>query len=159
MLKSVWCALLLCVAPAYAVSPAKANTQDVSVSDAYARPTVAGQSQGGAFLRLHNSSTRVQTLLSAETPIAARTELHTHIHENGVMKMRQIKGIRIPAKGTVVLEPGGLHLMFFDLKHTLEVGKSFPVKLKFDTGRSQTVTVTVRPLEKTKTQGHQHHHH
>lgn len=157
MFKPVLCALLLCAAPAYASSTN--NAQDVRVSDAYARPTVAGQSQGGAFLRLHNPSTRAQTLLSAETPIAARTELHTHIHENGVMKMRQIKGIRIPAKGTVVLEPGGLHLMFFDLKHTLEVGKSFPVKLKFDTGRSQTVTVTVRPLEKTKTQGHQHHHH
>ena len=48
-----------------------------------------------------------------------------------VMKMRQVKDIAVPANGSVELKPGGLHLMFMNIKAPLSAGETVPVKLKF----------------------------
>ena len=51
--------------------------------------------------------------------------------EGNVMKMRQVIDIAVPAGGSVELKPGGLHLMFMNIKAPLTAGESVPVKLKF----------------------------
>lgn len=124
----------------------------IEISDAYARPTLAGQTQGGAFLTIKNSGTQKTTLVSAqvEPNIAKSVELHQHIHENGMMKMREIKGgIPLSAGETVQLKPGGLHIMFFDLQQPLTQGKVFPMTLQFSNSPSQTVQVKVRKMDDT----------
>ncbi|MDO5356678.1 MAG: copper chaperone PCu(A)C [Conchiformibius sp.] len=125
--------------------------------EAYARPTVSGQKQSGAFFTLHNTDAADNVLVAATAPVqlAGRTELHTHINDKGVMRMREVKGgIPLPAKATVELKPGSYHVMFFDLKQTLTVGKTFPLNLKFKNGRSKTITVKVKPM--TAAPAHQH---
>ncbi|UOP04120.1 copper chaperone PCu(A)C [Conchiformibius kuhniae] len=156
MLKQALLALALCAS----VGAWACEAHGGKDGGAYARPTVAGQKQGGAFLTLRNPDAQPKTLVSAHTDIAARTELHTHVHENGVMKMREVKGgITIPAKGSVELKPGGLHIMFFDLKQPLEAGKTFPLTLKYDNGSSETVTVNVKTMRGTRKHGHHRHGH
>lgn len=128
--------------------------------EAYARPTVEGQHQGGAFLTLHNDSAQANKLLSASTNIAARSELHTHINDNGVMRMRKVQnGLTIPAHGDLELKPGSYHIMFFDLKQPLKEGDTFPLRLKFQHGSSKTITVQVHSMQDSATNSEEHHHH
>jgi copper(I)-binding protein len=53
--------------------------------------------------------------------------------EGGVMKMRPAEGgLEIKPGETVTLAPSGFHVMFRDLKHPLEQGKTVKATLKFD---------------------------
>ena len=70
-------------------------------------------------------------LISASSPAAGEVQLHEMSMEGSVMKMRQVKDITVPAGGAVELKPGGLHLMFMNIKSPLTAGESVPVKLKF----------------------------
>lgn len=133
--------------------------QGIEVKDAYARATV-GQPQSGAFMTITNTSKTDDVLIGAsvDKSLAETTELHTHINENGVMKMREVKdGIPVKAGETQYLKPGSYHVMFFGLKSDLTPGKTFPVTLKFKSGAEEKVNVTVRDM-KAK-QNHQHKAH
>ena len=59
-------------------------------------------------------------------------ELHQHVHDNGVMRMRKIDSITLPAKEVIELKPQGLHLMFIRLKKPLAQGERFTVTLHFE---------------------------
>ena len=65
------------------------------------------------------------------------------------MKMRKVEGIDVPAGGKAVLEPGGDHLMLFDLKAGLAPGDTFPLTLVFERAGSVTVEMRVAPLVET----------
>ena len=76
------------------------NAADVMVMDAYVRATPPGAMNSAAFMTLHNHSASEKALVSAETTAAKVVELHNHVNENGVMKMRQVAGgIKLPAHG------------------------------------------------------------
>lgn len=49
------------------------------------------------------------TLVAAESPVAGKVELHTMSMDGGVMKMRPLEKIELPARKTVNLRPGGYH--------------------------------------------------
>ena len=82
-------------------------------------------------MTIRNAGT-ADKLVSASSPAAARVELHVHINDNGVMKMREVPGYDVPAKGSFELKPGGAHLMFLDLKRPFKEGDKVPVKFKFE---------------------------
>ena len=119
-----------------------------AASDAWARAT-PGTATGAVFLHLSNPGGHTLRLVGVETPVAERAELHTHLHENGVMKMRQVEVIDVPAEGSVMFEPGGLHVMLFKLSAPLKVGDSFELNLAFEGGDSLTVPVAVMPIGHT----------
>ena len=70
-------------------------------------------------------------LVSASSPVAGEVQLHEMAMEGNVMKMRQVKDIAVPSGGEVELKPGGLHLMFMNIKAPLAAGETIPVKVKF----------------------------
>lgn len=115
---------------------------EVAVDAPWARPTAPGAKVGGAFLTLVGGA-RADRVVAASSPAAAAVELHTHIMEDGVAKMRQIPAIELPAGGKVVLEPGGLHLMLINLKAPLKAGESLPLKLRFEKAGELAVTVPI----------------
>jgi copper(I)-binding protein len=102
----------------------------IKVENAYTRATVPGQQVAGGFMKIENKGTADQ-LVSASSPAAGEVQLHEMSMEGSVMKMRQVKDITVPAGGSVELKPGGLHLMFINIKAPLTAGESVPVKLKF----------------------------
>jgi len=74
------------------------------------------------------------------------TELHTHLHEGGVMKMRPVASIDVKAKGEALLQPGGLHVMLIDLKAPMKEGDIVPITLTLDDGSTKQVEAkVVRP--------------
>jgi len=115
----------------------------LKVEQPWARATAASAKNGAAYLQVVNGGPAVDRLLSASSPVAARTELHTHLHEDGVMKMRQVAAVELPPGATVTFAPGGLHVMLLGLTAPLAQGATFPLTLNFEKGGSRTVTVKV----------------
>jgi len=106
------------------------TTNAIKIEDAYIRATVPGQQVAGGFMKIENKGVADQ-LISASSPVAAEVQLHEMAMDGNVMKMRQVKDISVPAGGAVELKPGGLHLMFMNIKAPLTAGETIPVKLKF----------------------------
>ena len=92
----------------------------------------AGQGgQGAGYLTIRNPGP-ADRLLSATSPAAARLELHTVQRDGEVMRMREVETIPVPAGGSVLLQPGGLHIMLIGLTAPLVAGQSIPVTLRFE---------------------------
>jgi len=105
----------------------------------------AGQGmQGAGFFIIRNTAAEPDRLVSATSPAAGRMELHTHIRDGDVMRMRPVNDIPVPANGEVTLQPGGLHLMLIGLTRPMEVGQTIPVTLNFERAGEVTIQVSVQ---------------
>lgn len=109
-----------------------AENPNVEVLEAFVRLTPANAPNSAAFMVLKNKTAHHLSVVAAENPASATTELHGHQNENGVMKMMKLEKITLPPQSETVLKPGGLHLMLFDLKKNLEEGERIPFTLIFD---------------------------
>lgn len=109
------------------VLPAAAQAQPVAVKDPWVRAPAPGQKVAGAYMELVSRANN--TLVSVSSPVAARAELHNTTMEEGVMKMRPVGRIELPAGQPVNLAPGGLHIMLVDLKQPLKPGDKVPLTL------------------------------
>lgn len=116
----------------------------ITVTDPYVRLAPPGAQATGAFMVLKNNGDKDVRLVKADNPASKITELHTHINEGGVMKMRPVPAIEIKAKGETALKPGGLHVMLIDLKAPMKDGDSVAITLGFDDGSSKQVSAPVR---------------
>ena len=103
----------------------------VQIEKPWARATAPGAKVAGGYMLIRNQGA-ADKLLSASSPAAAKVELHVHLNDNGVMKMREVPGYEVPAKGEFELKPGGAHLMFMDIKRPFKEGEKVTVKLKFE---------------------------
>jgi copper(I)-binding protein len=116
---------------------------DLTIMQPWARATAGEAKTGAVYLRIGNGGSQDDRLVAASTPAAAKSELHTHIMDNGVAKMRQVKAINVTAHATVELKPGGLHVMLIDLKQPLREHDSIPLTLTFERAGSVEVEVKV----------------
>ncbi|SCA57566.1 conserved exported hypothetical protein [Candidatus Terasakiella magnetica] len=117
---------------------------DISVEGVWARASAGMARAGAAFMTIKNTG-MADKLVSAKANISNTTELHTHLHENGVMKMRQVKNIAVD-KGMTMLKPGGDHVMFMGLNEALKEGETFPLTLVFEKAGEMNVTVNVKKV-------------
>lgn len=131
----------------YGTAVAQSVADRVSVVDPYIRAVPPVVKTSAAFMQLRYEGPDEQFLVAASTPIAGAVELHTHEHDQGVMRMRRIPQIPLPPAKTVSLEPGGLHIMLFDLKNALEPGQEIPMTLVFGDNSTKEVTATVRNVQ------------
>lgn len=137
--------------------PAGVHASDITIDDPFARASAGSVKVGAAFMVVKNSGATDDALVGAESPVAARAELHTHIKDGEVMRMRQVSSIDVPAGGTVSLQPGGLHIMLIDLKQPLRQGETFPLSLTFAKAGTLAVDVPVKsPAEMGSMPEHQH---
>ncbi len=121
----------------------------VEISNAWAKATVQGQPVAGAFVELKAKKT-VQ-LVAVESPVAKRGEIHEMSHEGGVMRMRAMKSVKLPAGKKVTFSPGGMHFMLFDPAKPLVAGSTIELTLSFrmPDGKvvKQTVEAEVRSMD------------
>jgi periplasmic copper chaperone A len=121
--------------------------------------TPPGAKVGGAFFTLKNGKGD-DKLLRAQSPVAGKTEIHTHVNDNGVMRMRAISHIEIGAGKSVELKPGSYHIMFFDLKKQFANGEKFPLTLEFEkAGKVQVEVVVEDRATANKPDAHAGHKH
>lgn len=137
---------------------AMAAREELQVRHAWSRPAMAGHT-GIIYLTItaHGASDR---LVGAHSAVAAKTELHETTNDHGIMKMRGVRSLPIPANQTVTLKPGGYHIMLMGLKHALHAGDSVPVTLTFaKAGKRVAVAMVEGPgAGKTQSGGMNMHH-
>ncbi|MDC7713315.1 copper chaperone PCu(A)C [Vogesella sp. LYT5W] len=115
----------------------------LKIGHPYSRAMPAASPTAAVFMSISNSG-GADRLLAASTPQAARAELHQHLNDNGVMRMREVVGgIALPAGGTVTLAPGGLHIMLLEVPKQAASGEHFPLQLQFEKAGKVTVEVKV----------------
>jgi copper(I)-binding protein len=116
----------------------------VTVNDPYVRAVPPMVKTSAAYMQLQSRDQVERFLVDASTPIAGAVELHMHIHDGGVMRMRRIPHIHLPPQATVSLVPGGEHIMLFDLNTALIAGARVPLTLIFDDGSRKEIQAEVR---------------
>jgi periplasmic copper chaperone A len=119
---------------------------DILVGDPYARAVPPGQPNSAVFMSLKNNSAEKRALVGAESAVSDVVELHTHVNENGMMKMRRIDQIALPAGKMVMLQPGGLHVMLIGLKQTLAPGSTVDLTLVYDDGSKMQIKAPARGI-------------
>ena len=129
---------LLLLLAALAAAPALAQ---VSVTGAWARATVPGQMGSGAFMTL--TAKDGARIVGAASPVAGVVEIHEMKMEGGVMKMRALDALDLPAGKPVELKPGGYHMMLLDLNRALQAGEKIPLSLRIETRDRKLVTLPV----------------
>jgi copper(I)-binding protein len=97
-------------------------------------------------MTLQNAGARELAVVSVQSPAARSVEIHQTREEAGIMRMRRVERLAIPSRGSVVLEPGGLHLMLIDLVTPLVAGATVRFTLTLDDGSRVDVAARVRPL-------------
>lgn len=130
----------------------------VKVEQAWARATVQGQKATGAFMKI--TAPQSTQLVAVSTPAAGVAEIHEMKMDAGVMKMRALPALDLPANQAVELKPGGHHLMLMDLKTPLTKDSSLALTLTFRDAKGvesrQQVTVPVSTAMPQAMPGHTH---
>ncbi|MDH3240659.1 MAG: copper chaperone PCu(A)C [Alphaproteobacteria bacterium] len=121
-----------------------AKGQGIAVEVPWARATPGRSANGAAYFTVTNRGPSGDRLIGASSSAAGRVELHTHIHDKGVMRMRKLDGVVLAPGVSVTFRPGGHHVMLVGLKAPLRKGGTFPLTLRFE--KSAPVTVTVKVM-------------
>jgi copper(I)-binding protein len=140
--------LLLSAAICLASAAAQAhdyNLGDLKIQHPWARATAPSAPAGAAFLTVVNSGAS-DKLLKASADVAKVVELHTHIMDGQVMRMRQVPDIDVAGGFETKLAPGGLHIMLIGLNAPLKEGTTFPLTLTFEKAGQVTVEVQVQGI-------------
>ena len=138
----------IAIAVALAAGATVASAADLEVNGAWVRGTVPAQHASGAFMTL--SSHDGAKVVGASSPVAAKVEVHEMSMQNGIMVMRPMPDLEVPAGKEVVLAPGSYHIMLMGLKQQLKPGETVPITLQIEGADNSTSSVTVsaevRPL-------------
>jgi periplasmic copper chaperone A len=134
--------------------------RDIEVSVGWIRATAPGQDQGGADLSI--ISKQSATLVGASSPVCKVVQLHTMTSEGGMMRMREVKAIELPAGKRVNLRESGYHLMLIGLKVPLKEGDTVPLTLSIKVGKQGVMkvetTAEVKSLTATEATSHDDEH-
>ncbi len=145
---------LTLIAPVYAGTAA----DDIQVIDPWAREIPPGLTTSAGFLGMKNTGNTEHKLVAAESANTGMVELHTHINDNGVMRMRPVENIPVAPGSTTTLQPGGLHLMLMMIKKPLKAGEKMAITLEFEDGSKKDIEAEVRHFSmenmKHKNMGH-----
>ena len=121
------------------------STEDgLAVRDPWARPSPEVASTAAFFFTIDNAGDQNERLIGATTEACRATEIHRSAMSDGVMTMRQLaEGLEIPASGSVVFEPGGLHIMCIDKLVDFAPDTEIDLTLEFESGDETAITARV----------------
>ncbi|PWN07913.1 copper chaperone PCu(A)C [Rhodohalobacter mucosus] len=124
--------------------PEMTDGEGIQIEEAWARPAFEGRMSAAYFL-LTNFESEPDTLLSVDSDAALVVEMHeSYESEEGLMGMREVNNVLIPAQSSLRFQQGGLHIMLIQVTQTLEDGDSFYLTLDFARAGEKTISVPVR---------------
>lgn len=118
----------------------------LEVTNAWARVSLASNNNSAAYMTINNPTNKQITILGASAAdVANNVELHkSFVDEKGVIRMASIDKIVVPAKSSISLAPGGIHIMLFELKRKLSAGDNFKIVLALEDMDAITVDTEVK---------------
>lgn len=117
----------------------------ISVDDAWARATLPAQTSSAVYFTIRNAGAADR--LVAISSGAGNASLHSTSMDNGVMRMRPLAQMDVPANGAVELKPGGTHVMLTGLKGPLVAGSAIDLDLNFEKSGDRHVKAEVRAAD------------
>ncbi len=143
--------LLVFVFAALAVGPLFAGNADtvgdLRIERPWSRVTPPGTPVGAGYMTIVNKADEPDRLVAAETPAAARVQIHRSVKKDGNSSMvHHEDGVVVPPEGRIEFSPGGYHLMLMGLEEPLEEGERVPVALRFERAGRIEVELGVRAL-------------
>jgi copper(I)-binding protein len=133
---------------------------DLEIDHPYSKAMIPGAQVAGGFMTITNHGTAEDRLIAVESAIAGMIQIHEMKVENDVMTMKEVAGgIVIPPGGSVVLAPGGLHVMFMKVATPTKDGNMIKATLVFEKAGKVDVEFAVGPANMKKDDHSQHHKH
>lgn len=136
--------LLMALLVAGSASAENAHVGDLHISQPWSRALPPVSPNGAAYMVIENTGPEADALIGASTPVAARAEIHQHVHTDGVMRMVRVEEAAIEADSQVTFEPGNHHIMLFDLNRPLRAGEAYPLTLHFKQAGDVEIQVQVQ---------------
>lgn len=146
MLRTTIAAIVLA---ALAANPAFAHSIKIgalTLTDLWTRATPPKAPTAGGYFTITNTGTEPDRLIAVASPLAEKGQLHQMTMKDGVMTMRPVDSLEIPAGGSVTLAPGGIHLMFVGPKEPFKEGSKLPVALTFEKAGTIETFLHIRPI-------------
>lgn len=128
------------------------------VKNAFARGLIPGRDMSAAFFSFKNTGADPIVIVGASSSAAKRVEIHTSMHEDGMMKMRELKEISIAGGEQVVFAPGGNHLMLFECDTKQFESGHIMLQLIDSMGKTYSVHAPVYSAKDMPKSGHHGHH-
>ncbi len=122
----------------------KSQPDSVEVKNAWVREAHPNADVNAGYMTLINTGSANVTIVSASSDAFEKVEFHDMAMKDGMMQMRELKGIEIPASGQVQFVPGGKHLMLKNPKRRVKDGDIVSVELMFSSGTAQTLNIGVK---------------
>ncbi|OUV04168.1 MAG: hypothetical protein CBC42_00230 [Betaproteobacteria bacterium TMED82] len=101
-----------------------------------------------------NNSSKDEVLQKVTSPVFSDLELHEMKIKGGLMQMRRVSLITIPAKSSISLASGGLHIMGLNIVKLDKDAKSFPATLHFETLGAIAIEVNIHHSFQTHNHSH-----
>lgn len=136
------------------------DQQKISITDSWARVTLGNIANSAAYFSIDNSGKSDDRLIEARGEISKKIELHTHIRDGDVMRMRRLDtGVAVPAGKSVAFAPGGHHIMLIGVNSPLKEGNTIALTLVFEKAGAIVVNVPVKRSAPSGHSDHKHHKH
>lgn len=136
---------------------------DLIIDHPVARATPANAPVSAGYMTIRNTGATSDRLIGGSVDFAGTVEIHEMAMDGDVMKMREIEGgIEIPPGGEIKLQPGGLHVMFIDMRQQLQEGQEHAGMLTFEKAGDVDVVFNVESLSQIREamgNGMKHHDH
>ena len=141
----------------------------IKVTEPWARASSMMAAAGAAYMKIENTGSAADALVGAASPAAKTVEVHETVAmesempaasdgmgmesempaasddmSGGMMGMRPIARLEIPAGGSVELKPGSYHIMLIGLNQELKPGDKIEITLTFESAGEVKVTAEVR---------------
>ncbi|MBU0725899.1 MAG: copper chaperone PCu(A)C [Alphaproteobacteria bacterium] len=133
---------------------ASAHHDHVEATQVWSRATPPTAKTGAVYMILSNDTGKTDKLVAVKSDVAEKVEIHTHLMEGGIMRMRRIEGVEVEPGTPVVFQPGGLHVMMIGLKKPLVAGTWIDLTLVYETAGEVKVSAEVLPIGATEPSGH-----
>ena len=121
-------------------------SDDIRIENTFARAAIPGMHMSGAFMVIHNDGDTEHLLVDATSSAARHVELHAHIEEDGMMRMRRMAHFHLKPGQAKTLKPGGLHIMLMGLQEEMKEGSNITVELIFQDDSRTLITVPVKSI-------------
>ena len=123
------------------------QSNGITLSNFHARESIGRTKNSGIYGEIQ--AVKTDRLVSVSTSFASVAELHEHINDNGVMRMREVEGgFTINPPQPMVMRPGGHHTMLMGLHEPLIAGKVIDLRLKFESGKILDISVPVISIKR-----------
>lgn len=125
----------------------EASEAKISVKAPWARPTIGNARVSAAYLIITNAGSTADEIISGSSPAAAMVEIHSHVMDGDIARMRRLQEVDLPAGKTIIFQPGGLHIMLIGLRKPLKTGDKLKLTLAFKhhTPINVQAVVSVKP--------------